>query len=127
MLIRLLLISAVILLGFGTLINLLRGRKELGANGLKTGLLFLNKRKWLALLLAVCFLAGYTGWEYIEQLQTSSVTIGLNYAEASNGLNPNGTKFNSSEIISTEVLERAIEKNGWNISAEKLICMSPEK
>ena len=45
MIIRLVLICVVILLVFGTLINLLRGRKSLGVNGLKVGIIFLNKKK----------------------------------------------------------------------------------
>lgn len=42
--------------------------------------------------------------------QKVSAEISLNYAKASQGLNPNGTRFNQSDILSNAVLERAIEK-----------------
>lgn len=43
--------------------------------------------------------------------QSASLNIALTYPEASSGLNPNGSRYNMSDIIGDEVLERAI-KNG---------------
>jgi len=40
----------------------------------------------------------------------SSAELALNYNLASQGLNPNGTRFNQTDILSTQVLERAMEK-----------------
>lgn len=42
--------------------------------------------------------------------QEATVIITLNFPEASKGQNANGTRFNMSEILCDEVLERAIEK-----------------
>ncbi|USF25131.1 hypothetical protein N510_000040 [Firmicutes bacterium ASF500] len=44
-----------------------------------------------------------------ERLHTSA-GITLNYHLASQGLNPNGTRFNQTHILSTQVLERAVER-----------------
>ena len=41
---------------------------------------------------------------------SASAGVVLNYNLASQGLNPNGTRFNQTDILSTEVLTRAIEK-----------------
>lgn len=68
------------------------------------------RKKWrlgplvLAVLMLNCFLipAG-------TRFQSSAV-ITLNYSLASQGLNPNRTRFNQTDILSSQVLERAIEK-----------------
>lgn len=53
--------------------------------------------------------------------QNMAAEISLNYAKASQGLNPNGTRFNQSDILSNEVLERAIEKGALkNVTAADL-------
>lgn len=53
--------------------------------------------------------------------QNVSAEISLNYAKASQGLNPNGTRFNQSDILSSDVLERAIEKGALkNVTVEDL-------
>ncbi|MCI8622738.1 MAG: hypothetical protein HFG26_03655 [Provencibacterium sp.] len=57
----------------------------------------------LALLLN-CFMVP------LKLRQTASAEISLNYPEASQGLNPNGTRYNQAGILSAAVLERAVEK-----------------
>lgn len=51
----------------------------------------------------------------------ASITISLTYPEASAGLNPNGSRYNMSDILSDEVLEQAITFGGFSgITAEEL-------
>lgn len=79
------------------------------------------RRKWnlgpliLAVLLLNCFLIP------AEAKLHASAGISLNYSLASQGLNPNGSRFNQTDILSTEILERAIEKGALeDITAEDL-------
>lgn len=58
----------------------------------------------LAVLLLSCFLIP------AEARLHASAGIVMNYNLASQGLNPNGTRFNQADILSDEILERAIEK-----------------
>lgn len=73
-------------------------------------------RRWLALvlLLSVVYGAGYLMLEQLRMSVQASAVIGFNYQEASNGLNPNKTRFNSSELISDEVLRTAIANGNFN-------------
>lgn len=126
MIIKLVILCFIVLLVFGTLINLLRGRKNLTIQGIKTGFLRLKRRKALICLLAALFFIGYASMEYIEESHISRATLGLNYGEASKGLNPNGTRFNSGEITSEEVVARAMEMGAWEgVGTEDLMeCLS---
>lgn len=47
---------------------------------------------------------------HFELKKSASATISLNYSEASQALNSNGTRYNMAEIICDEVVEKAIEK-----------------
>ena len=58
----------------------------------------------LAVFLLSCFMLPY-GVRF-----NTSAGIALNYNSASQGLNPNGTRYNQSYILSDEVLERVISK-----------------
>ena len=57
---------------------------------------------------------------------TASILISLNYDSASRGQNANGTRYNMSEIICDEVVDRAIEKGALkNVSVKDLAsCLS---
>lgn len=73
-------------------------------------LLKMLKRCWfLALIVAVAYAWGFMQIDQIEDRYEGSITIRLNYAEASKGLAPNGTRFNTYDILSDEVLQTAIE------------------
>ena len=71
-----------------------------------------KKVRWLPLVLALILAVGYTaGFLRLSGMQDElegSMTISLNYAKASKGLYPNGTRFNTYDILSDEVLEKAI-------------------
>lgn len=71
-------------------------------------------------MLILCILFGCI--HYAESGIWSSANISFNYSEASLGLSPNKTRFNAYEIVSEEVMQRAIEKVGLqgSISASEL-------
>lgn len=69
----------------------------------------------LVVLLLNCFLVP------AEAKLHAGAGISLNYNLASQGLNPNGSRFNQTDILSTEILERAIEKGALeDITVEDL-------
>ncbi|MDO4487909.1 MAG: hypothetical protein Q4B67_02295 [Eubacteriales bacterium] len=61
-------------------------------------------------------------YNYLINSSHYTATLSLNYSEAAQGLNPNGTRFNSYEIMSNEVLEDAIRLSGLQgqITADEL-------
>lgn len=87
--------------------------------GIKKEKLKKNAKK--GILFCLLFLVSFGVINFLEHRLQNSITIGLNYAEASQGLNPNGTRFNSYEIIDDEVLEQAIEDGKLGgVSVEEL-------
>lgn len=53
--------------------------------------------------------------------KTAHATISLNYSEASQAQNSNGTRYNMAEIISDEVIEKAIESGAFeNVTVKQL-------
>lgn len=82
-------------------------------------------RVWALALSAVFALAMLApGWRLGSGRAEMVVT--LNYAEASWGANANGTRYNSSEILCDEVLERAIEMGAFDgvTPADLRACLS---
>lgn len=63
-------------------------------------------------LVLLCFVATmiYGGFNHFELRKSASAIVSLNYSEASQALNSNGTRYNMAEIICDEVIEKAIEK-----------------
>ncbi len=93
--------------------NLLRQTK-MGVRALK---------KWIipVFILAVLYGAAWLGVNQMQISMQASVIIGFNYPEASSGLNPNRTRFNISEILSDNILEKAItDGNLNNVSVDDL-------
>lgn len=76
-------------------------------------------RRTILLTFVFAFLFGLS---YLKaDSKNSAAVVTLNYGEASKGQNANGTRFNMSEIISDEVLERAIEKGALEgVTAKEL-------
>ena len=64
-------------------------------------------RLW-ALVLAAAFALALLPLCWARASSRAQMVVTLNYAEASWGANANGTRYNSSEILCDEVLERAI-------------------
>lgn len=73
----------------------------------------LRHTKWFRIsvaLISLVFAGAFTYFYHMQQESSASVQITLNYAEASKGQHANGVRYNMSEIISDEVVERAIDK-----------------
>lgn len=69
------------------------------------------KRCWfLVLIVAAVYAWGVLQIDQIAACYEGSITLRLNYAEASKGLTPNGTRYNSYDIVSDDVLEIAIKE-----------------
>ena len=64
-------------------------------------------------IILICFVATlvYGIFNHYELKKSVHAVVSLNYSEASQALNSNGTRYNMAEIISDEVVEKAI-KNG---------------
>ena len=87
----------------------------------ENGLGRLKRHGAAAVILVAVYAAAFFGVEMFRVSSQASIIIGFNYPEASNGLYPNKTKFNASEIIADEVLETAISNgNMVNVSTEDL-------
>ena len=75
---------------------------------------------WVILL---CFIITMTYgiFNHFELKKSVHAVISLNYSEASQAQNSNGTRYNMAEIISDEVVERAIEKGALkNVTVKQL-------
>lgn len=64
---------------------------------------------WIILLCFVTTMV-YGLFNHCELKKSVHAIVSLNYSEASQALNSNGTRFNMAEVISDEVVERAIKK-----------------
>ena len=66
-----------------------------------------------AWIILICFVTTmvYGIFSHFELKKSVHAIVSLNYSEASQALNSNGTRYNMAEIISDEVVEKAI-KNG---------------
>ncbi len=63
-------------------------------------------------IILLCFVTTlvYGVFNHFELKKSVHAIVALNYSEASQAQNSNGTRYNMAEIISDEVVERAIEK-----------------
>ena len=78
--------------------------------------------RWWTLAAGAVFTAVFVSLCMENESHSASATITLNYAEASEGENANGTRFNMSEILSDEVITRAIEKGALkNVTSSQLV------
>ena len=67
---------------------------------------------WVILIAFIITIA-YGVINHFEMKKSVHAVVSLNYSEASQALNSNGTRFNMAEIISNEVVERAIKKGAF--------------
>lgn len=65
-----------------------------------------------AWIILICFITTMTYgiFNHFELKKSLHAIVSLNYSEASGALNSNGTRYNMAEIISDEVVEKAIKK-----------------
>ena len=90
--------------------------------------IFKTAEYFSAWIILVCFVSTmlFGVVNHFELRKSISAIISLNYSEASQALNSNGTRYNMAEIISDEVVEKAIEKGALkNVTVKQLKkCLS---
>lgn len=87
----------------------------------------LNRLTLVSATLAICVSCGGVAKIAKSKLNKSKqAKISLNYQTASEGQNPNGTRFNPYEIVSEEVLKNASEKLGYEIDSGSVWISLPE-
>ena len=69
-------------------------------------------RLWM-LIAAFVLTAMFGVFNYIKSKDSVYAVVTLNYSEASQAQNSNGTRYNMAEIICDEVIEKAIEKGAF--------------
>lgn len=75
---------------------------------------------WVLIMVFVLTTA-FGVFHHLHSRYSVQALISLNYSEASEALNSNGTRYNMAEILCDEVLERAIEKGAFeNVSVKDL-------
>lgn len=74
--------------------------------------IFKTAQYFNAFVLLLCFVTTmvYGIFNHIQLKKSVHAIVALNYSEASQALNSNGTRYNMAEIISDEVVGRAIKK-----------------
>ena len=85
--------------------------------------IFKNAGYFNAWILLICFVVTmvYGIFNHFELKKSVHAVVSLNYSEASGALNSNGTRYNMTEIICDEVVERAIKKGALeNITVKQL-------
>ena len=77
--------------------------------------IFKTAKYFSAWMILICFVTTmvYGVFNHIELKKSVHAIISLNYSEASQALNSNGTRYNMAEIISDEVVEKAIKKGAF--------------
>lgn len=84
------------------------------------GLHDLKYRVLPIVLLTLVYAGAVMGANLLRSCAEARTVIGFNYKEASQGLNPNGTRFNSYDIISDEVLEEVLTRLDSDLSVRQL-------
>lgn len=81
-------------------------------NRTERGQIFKTAEYFNAWIILVCFVTTmvYGIFNHYEMRKSVHAIISLNYSEASQAQNSNGTRYNMAEIISDEVVEKAIKK-----------------
>ncbi len=116
-------VGAVFLLAIITIILRLKN-----VNFTERKQIFKNADYFNAWILLLCFVISmiYGVFNHFELKKNVHAVVALNYSEASSALNSNGTRYNMSEIICDEVVERAINKGALkNVTVNQLKnCLS---
>lgn len=96
-------------------------RNKVSATGLKEAIRnFIGVKLLAVIVVSAVFFAFFSFVRYCYNKTYPTMYVSLNYEEAASGLNPNGTRFNASEIISDDVLNEVIKRGGYNVSADDL-------
>ena len=108
-----------VLLAALAVLSLLSGRQGLRVR-VSAGLNGFARRVPVILVLSALYFGLFLGVGLMRNWTEARTVIGFNYKEASRGLNPNSTRFNAYDIISDEVLEKALEQMGSELSVRQL-------
>lgn len=121
-----LLVGAIALIALLSLVQIYRTIHKLSISEIRNALSGIGKKHVLLIVLALFVGCGMFFLISEEQDDQASVLVSLNFAEASNGRDFGGTRYNMSEIISDEVIERAIQDGGFeNVTVDQLSsCLS---
>ena len=92
------------------LYNVLFRGKKISIAGMKSGLYLITKRAWLLLLCMVLFFVASCVSHYFMEGHLPKLIMKFNYEEAARGQNPNGTRFNASDILSDRILNEVIAR-----------------
>ena len=95
-------------------------QKYLNVASIKQAIRHQMRYKGLLALLAVVYLVAYSMCSYVYNANQATSIIKLNYEEASKGQNPNKTRFNASQILSDEMLEKVIERGAYDMTVDEL-------
>ncbi len=72
----------------------------------------LQRRLPLAILCTALYLLAFLGMKLIQNKMEAQVLIGLNYPEASRGMNPNKTRFNTFDMVDDRIMESVLKESG---------------
>ena len=102
------------------LYNVLFRGKKISIAGMKSGLYLITKRAWLLLLCMVLFFVASCVSHYFMEGHLPKLIMKFNYEEAARGQNPNGTRFNASDILSDRILNEVIARGSFDLTSEQL-------
>lgn len=117
---KLIILVVVGLLAASAVIIYLRSKNVNRTEGMR---IFKTAQYLNAWIILICFITTilYGAVNHFELKKSVRAIISLNYSEASRALNSNGTRYNMTEIISDEVVERAIKKGALeNVTVKQL-------
>lgn len=99
--------------GLWLLWNLLQLHRTTEIAVLKRSVRKVLNHKVLAVLIMFAYLIAYSMCSYVYNANQATEVIKLNYEEASKNQNPNKTRFNASQILSEEILQKVIERGAY--------------
>jgi len=81
------------------------------------------------LIISISLTGVFAVFNHINLRHSVHAIVALNYSEASQAQNSNGTRYNMAEILSDEVIEKAIENGAFeNVTVKQLkncLCVYP--
>ena len=115
----------IVILG-AAFLNLYFKSRSFSVKTVKSVFLRIPLFRFRVLIMTLIFMALFAGLYQGALDSTASILINLNYDNASKGQNANGTRYNMSDIICDEVIQRAIDKGALkNVTVKDLSgCLS---
>lgn len=118
MILKYALVLMILVVGLTGVAFLFSADTETGSAGIKTRLRrhlkAMSARLPLAIVCIVLYLLTFLGMKLIQDQTEARVLIGLNYPQASRGLNPNKTRFNTFDMIDDGIMESVLAESGYS-------------